>query len=112
MGGSGGPVTKETTVFTGLDSQNATEGNVQHVMAVTQSFTKFMCFGPKPTSSHEDMFTVRVNGVSKAGTCTIPNGGEVVVTVPVSITIKAGELFDVQVTQGSGTGGVTWALAP
>ena len=32
MGGSGGSVAGSATVFTGLDSQNAIEGNVQQVM--------------------------------------------------------------------------------
>jgi hypothetical protein len=38
-------------------------------------------YGSSPsTASHEDVFTVGVKGVSQAGTCRIPNSGEVVVT--------------------------------
>jgi hypothetical protein len=79
-------------------------------MGVTQTFTKFYCFGPTPTAG-SDVFTVRVNGVSQAGTCTIPTGGTTVATETVNITINAGELFDVEVALGNEPGAVTWALA-
>jgi hypothetical protein len=110
-GGSGGSVAASTPVFTGLDSQSATESFVEHIAPFTQTFTKFYCSGPKPGTG-EDVFVVRIAGASQAGTCTVPTGGVSVVTASVSITIKAGELFDVEVTPGSTAGGVTWALAP
>jgi hypothetical protein len=103
-GGSGSIVTEGAEVFTGLDSQSPTEGNVQHVMGVTQTFTKFYCFGPPGA-----VFTVRVGGVDQLPTCT-SNGVTTVLTM-VGITISAGELFDVKV-HVSAPGPVTWALAP
>jgi Collagen triple helix repeat (20 copies) len=109
-GGSGSSVAASTTVFTGLDSQSPTEAIVEKVMGVTQTFANFYCFGPKPTAG-EDVFTVRVDGVSR-GTCKIPTNGTSVVRANVNITINAGELFDVMVEQGNEPGGVTWALAP
>jgi hypothetical protein len=113
MGGSGGSVAGGKKEFLGLDSHGM-EGNVQHVMAVTATFTKFLCFGPKPDSKHEDVFTLRVNGASTTAKCTIPGEGESVVTETLSssVTIKAGELFDVEIAQGNTAGPVTWALAP
>ena len=114
MGGSGGNVAANTaasSLFTGLDSQSATESFVEHIAPFTQTFTKFYCSGPKPGTG-EDTFVFRINGVPQTGTCTVPTGGGSVVTLSVSITIKAGELFDVAVTTGSVAGGVTWALAP
>jgi len=111
MGGSGSSVAPSTSVFTGLDSQSATESFVEHIAPFTQTFTKFYCSGPKPGTG-EDTFVFRINGVPQTGTCTVPTGGGSVVTLSVSITIKAGELFDVAVTTGSVAGGVTWALAP
>jgi len=111
MGGSGSTIAASTTVFTGLDSQGATEAIVQQVVPVTQTFTKFYCFGPRPAAG-TDVFTVRANGVSQPGTCTIPTGGSAVVTANVTITLNAGELFDVEVVQGNMAGAVTWALAP
>jgi hypothetical protein len=111
MGGSGTAVATSATVFTGLDSQSAVEANVEHVIPVTQTFTKFYCFGPSPGVG-TDQFTVRAEGVNTAATCTIPTGGTKVVTAPVSITLTAGELFDVQVVQGNTPGAVSWGLAP
>lgn len=111
MGGSGSSVAASATAFTGLDSQSATEAIVQQVVPVTQTFTKFYCFGPKPAVG-TDAFTVRANGISQPGTCTIPTGGTAVVTATVKITLNAGELFDVEVIQGNTAGGLTWALAP
>jgi hypothetical protein len=111
-GGSGSVVNESATVFTGFASQSSTESTVEQVMGVTQTFTKFYCFGPTPGGITQDVFTVRVNGVSQPGTCTIPTGGAGVVKATVDITINAGELFDVMVEQGSEAGGVTWALAP
>jgi hypothetical protein len=110
MGGSGTSEAASSTVFTGLSSQNVTEAVVEQVAGVTETFTKFYCFGPTPTVG-EDKFTVRVKGVS-VGTCAIPTGGTTVVNAAVNVTIKAGELFDVEVEQGNVSGGVTWALAP
>ena len=112
MGGSGGSVSSNTTAFTGIDVQSTQESNVQHVMPITQTFTKFYCFGPKPTAGNTDVFTVRANGVAKAGTCTIPSGGTSVVVATVNITVNAGELVDVEVKQGNEKGAVTWGLAP
>src|ERR1700730_1914027 len=59
MGASGSSVAASTTVFTGLDSKSLVEADVQQVAAVTQTFTKFYCFGPKPAAG-TDVFTVRV----------------------------------------------------
>jgi hypothetical protein len=113
MGASGSSVVASATVFTGLDSQSGTEGNVQHVVPITQTFTKFFCFGPRPTASTKDVFTVRVNGVSQTGKCEIPTGGESVVEVTgLSIKVTAGSLVDVEVKQGNSAGAVTWSLAP
>src|SRR5262249_18895492 len=96
MGGSGSSVAANATVFTALDSQSGTEGDVQHVSPITQTFTKLFCFGPTPTEGTTDVFTVRVGGVSQTGTCTIPSGGTSVVEVTgLSIEVKAGELIDV-----------------
>jgi hypothetical protein len=111
LGASGSSVAASTTVFTGLDSQSGVEANVQQVVAVTQTFTKFYCFGPKPTVG-TDAFTVRANGKGQVGTCTIPTNGTAVVIAPVNITLNAGELFDVEVVQGNTPGAATWALAP
>jgi Collagen triple helix repeat (20 copies) len=111
MGGSGGSVLASATVFTGLDSQSPTEANVQHVVPVTQTFTKFYCFGPSPGAG-TDQFTVRAAGKGQPGTCVVPTGGTTVVTAAVNITLNAGELFDVEVVQGNTAGAVTWALAP
>jgi hypothetical protein len=108
MGGSGGPVAASHTVFTGLDAQSTTEESVQQVMPASEAFTKFYCFGPKPSGGA--VFKLNVDGVSKAE-CT-STGVTPVTPTTVSVTIPAGELFDVEVVQGSATGAVTWALAP
>jgi hypothetical protein len=113
MGASGSSVAGGATVFTGLDSQSGTEANVQHVAPITLTFTKFFCFGPKPSASTKDVFTVRVNGVPQTGKCEIPTGGESVVEVTgLSIKVTAGSLMDVEVKQGNSAGAVTWGLAP
>jgi|GEM_PF-2765667 len=113
LGGSGGTsvAAGPTPVFTGLGDQSATEASVEQVAGVTQTFTKFYCLGPKPTSG-DDMFQLRVDGASK-GECT-STGGTPPVTTPatVSVTITAGDVFDVEVIQGNTAGPVTWALAP
>jgi Collagen triple helix repeat (20 copies) len=105
MGGSGIAVATGTPVFTGLDSESATEANVEHIAPFSQTFTKFYCFGPS-----EDTFAFRINNVSQTGTCTA--GGGSAVTASVNIPITAGQLFDVEVTPGSTAGVVTWTLAP
>jgi hypothetical protein len=56
------------------------------------------------------VFTVRVNGVSTAATCTIPTGGSSAVSNSISLTITAGQLFDVQIANGSGAGNLYWGL--
>jgi Collagen triple helix repeat (20 copies) len=110
MGGSGGNVVAaSTTVFTGLGTQSATEQPVEQLAGATQTFTKFYCLGPKPTSVNE-VFKLRINGASTSATC--ESVGGTVTTATVSITINAGEVFDVEVKQGETAGGVTWALAP
>ena len=106
MGGSGSSVTAAATVFTGLNSQSSTEQPVEQVMPVTETFTKFYCSSPKPAS-----FELRADGVEKAK-CTSAGGAGPVTPTTVTTMISAGELFDVEVVQGSVTGGVTWALAP
>jgi hypothetical protein len=106
MGGSGGPVTAAATVFTGLNSQSPTAQPVQQVMPVTESFTKFYCSSPKPAS-----FELWADGAEKAK-CTSVGGGGPVTATTVTASISAGELFFVEVIQGSVTGGVSWALAP
>jgi len=111
IGGSGTSVAANTPVFTGLDSQSSTEAEVEHIAPFTQTFTKFYCSGPKPGTG-EDVFVFRINGVSQTEKCTVPTGGGSVVTANVNIPIKAGELFDVEVTPGSVAGVVTWTLAP
>ena len=110
MGGSGSGVAENATVFLGLDSQNATESVVQHVSPITQTFTKFYCFGPEPNVG-KNVFTVRINGLSQVGKCEV--GGASVVVATVSIKVEAGQLVDVEVKQGKkATGADTWALAP
>jgi len=107
-GGSGSNVAKGT-VFTGDDVSSATETLVEHIMPSTQTFTKVYCWAPKPNGA--DVFTVRVNKANVAGTCTVASGTESVASATVSITINAGELFDVQVAQGGTTSvPVTWTL--
>ena len=112
MGGSGGSfVIASATAFTGLDSQNSTEPAVEKVMPVTETFTKFYCFGPKP-SSGSDVFKLRVDGAPTSAECTSTGLTPPVTPTTVNVTISAGELFDVEVVQGNVGGGVTWALAP
>jgi len=107
MGGSGGSsVIASAKAFTGLDSQSPTEQLVEKVMPVTETFTKFYCSSPKPAS-----FEVRADGTEKAK-CTSAGGAPPVTPTVTSFTISAGELFDVEVIQGTEGGGVTWALAP
>jgi hypothetical protein len=113
MGSSGGSVLASTTVFTGLSSQNGTEGLVQQVAPVTQTFTKMYCFGPKGTAGTSDVFTLRVNGANTTAVCTVPTGGTSVVTVTgLNVTVNAGDLIAVRVATGNLAGGVTWGLAP
>ena len=123
LGGSGGSsIAAEKTVFTGLDSQasNATENNVVSIFPETQTFTKFYCFGPKPTGRTSDVFTIRTGKMgskepemgSTTATCTIPSGGSGVATSTVNVTVTAGELADVQVKVGNEAGAVSWGLAP
>jgi hypothetical protein len=107
MGGSGTAVTASTSAFTGLSSQGP-EVEVEHIMPATQTFTKFFCFS---SAAGTDVFTVRVNGVSHSGTCTYAGGGTAV-SASVSIALTAGDLFDVQVAQGTSSGVDTWSLAP
>jgi hypothetical protein len=113
MGSSSGlPLVANSTTFVGTSGASTTETDIEQVVPVTQTYTKFYCFGPKPTAGTSDVFTVRINGVSQTGTCTIPTGGTSVVTATVSITINAGTLVDIQVANGNNAGPVTWALAP
>ncbi len=113
MGSSSGTALPASGVrYVGTSGTSTTESSVEQVSPVTQTFTKFYCFGPKPTAGTSDVFTVRVNGSSQTGNCTIPTGGTSVVTATVSINIPAGSLFDVQVANGNDAGPVTWALAP
>ena len=114
MGGSGGTtVAENTTVFTGLDSQNATESTEQRIVPVTMTFTKFYCAGTPPNGGTKDVFTVRANGASQTGTCEIKEGGTATEKATVSITVKAGELIDVKVDNGKkAAGAVSWGLAP
>jgi hypothetical protein len=107
MGGSGTAVTASAPTFTGLDSHGL-EAEVEHIIPVSQTFTKFFCFS---SAAGSDTFTVRVNGASQTGTCTYAGGGTAV-GATVSIAVKAGDLFDVEVLQGTGTGVDTWSLAP
>ena len=110
MGGSGSSVAENATEFLGLDSHSASESFVQKVSPITQTFTKFYCFGPKPNAGTENVFTVRINGVSQPGTC---EAGGTSVVATVSIKVEAGQLVDVEVKQGKkATGADTWALAP
>ena len=113
MGGSGSSVAASTTVFTGLSAQSATEGPVQQVAPITQTYTKMYCFGPKGTAGTTDVFTLRVNGANTTAVCTVPTGGTSVVTVTgLNVTVTAGSLIDVQVANSNAAGGVTWGLAP
>jgi hypothetical protein len=109
---SGTSLGASATTFVGTSGASTTEANVQFIQPVTQTYTKFYCFGPKPTGGTSDVFTVRVGGASQTGTCTIASGGTTVVTATVSITISAGSLVDVQVANGNSAGAATWALAP
>jgi hypothetical protein len=105
MGGSGTAILASTPSFTGLNS-HGTELEVEHIMPITQTFTKFYCFA---STAGTDVFTVRVNGASKTGTCTYAGGASAVMAT-VTIGVTAGDLFDVEV---DGTAGiVTWTLAP
>ncbi|MFN2614129.1 MAG: hypothetical protein ABR552_04850, partial [Actinomycetota bacterium] len=108
----GGSVAANATAFTGLSSQATTEGLVQQLFPVTQTFTKFYCFGPKPTSGTSDVFTLRVNGADTTATCTVGSGVTTVVLSPINISISGGSLVDVKVVNGNTAGGVTWGLAP
>ena len=111
MGGSGSSVAQEATVFVGLDSQSGAESFVQKVSPITQTFTKFYCFGPEANAGTKNVFTVRINGVSQTGKCEV--SGAPVVVATVSIKVEAGQLVDVEVTQGKKAAGAdTWALAP
>ena len=111
MGGSGSSVAENATEFLGLDSHSATESFVQHVSPITQTFTKFYCFGPEPNAGTKNVFTVRINGASQAGKCEVSGASVVVATV--NIKVEAGQLVDVEVKQGKkATGADTWALAP
>jgi hypothetical protein len=114
IGSSGGSVTGGTTVYTGPSDQVQTtllnEGNVEQIAPTTLTFTHFECFGPKPTAGTNDVFTVRVNGASTSATCTIPTGSSSAVSSSISLTITAGQLFDVQVANGNNAGNVYWGL--
>jgi hypothetical protein len=97
--------------------QSATETNVSQLAPTALTFGHFVCYGPKPTGATSVVFTVRV-GVpgspfaNTSATCTIPTGGGTAVTNAISLTIPAGDLFNVSVAQGNTSGNVYWSLAP
>jgi len=112
LGGSGGSsvAAGPTPVFTGLAAQGS-EANVEQLAGVTQTFTKFYCLGPKPTTG-SDVFKLVVDGVATAATCESTGGTPPAAAAPVNVTITAGEVFEVEVILGNTAGPVTWALAP
>jgi hypothetical protein len=114
-GSSGGSVAASATVFTSPfgTAQSGTEGNVEQIAPTTMTFGHLECFGPKPTGGTSDVFTVRVNGANvTAATCTVPTGGQTPVSNAITLTLHAGDLFDVQVAQGNSAGNVWWSLGP
>jgi hypothetical protein len=112
LGGSGSSVAAgPTVVFTGISDQSATEANVQQIVGSGLTFGHFYCYGPKPTGSTSDVFTLRVNGAATAATCTVAKPNTTGTNV-VSVSVSAGDLVDVQVVNGSAAGQVSWALAP
>ena len=75
---------------------STTEANVEGVVPVTATFTRFDC---KLSSSvaGTTVFTVRINGVSQTGTCDIASGQTSGSNTGVSITVTAGQELAVQV---------------
>ena len=85
-------------------------------MAVTQTFTKFYCFGPKEKAGSTTSYTVMVEGSQVGSSCVIAATATKGANESAGVTIKAGQVFDVRVTTGALEAGQTahaaWALAP
>lgn len=122
-GGSGSSVgLASATVFTGLDSQSATEQFVAHILPTSMTFGHMYCEGPKVTSGSSSVtFTVRIgtpgaNSIAFASstlTCSITSGGTFG-TGTGTAAFTAGQTIDVQVVGGSGAtaAAVSWGVAP
>jgi hypothetical protein len=113
IGSSGTSVAASATVYLGQGVQGATADLVQLVIPATQTYGHFTCFGAKPTAGNTDTFKLFRNGVAVPGaTVVVPSGGTTPVTVAVSITLNPNDLIAVQLVNGNGAGGATWALSP
>jgi hypothetical protein len=113
MGGSNGTVNLNAGPFLAPGrGSSATESDVQGIVPVATTFTHFYCSlsaAPAATAT----FTVRLNGTSQAGTCTLSTA-QTTNNTTVSIPVTAGQLIDVQAStaSGSNTRSASWGLAP
>jgi hypothetical protein len=72
----------------------APEGNVQQIMSVAGHFTALSCFQAL-TDTVAQTYTLRLNGVNTALTCTIPVGSMSASTTGASIAFSPGDLVDI-----------------
>jgi hypothetical protein len=98
--------------YWGADDSSTTEADTRILVPVTTTFTTFYCAVSADPGTGTTTFTVRLNGVSQAGTCAIGAGTSASATV--SIAVTAGDLVTVLVTDSNSVSSVTpyWGLAP
>jgi hypothetical protein len=116
---SGTSLPTTTTTFVGTSGSSSTEANVAQIVGSTQSYGHFYCYGPKPTGSSSDVFTVRIGTLSggspsfssSTATCTV-SSGTISASSSITLTLSAGQSVDVQVVNGNTAGAVSWALGP
>lgn len=112
-GGSGGTFNVSSNRYVSIGVNSATESDVSVLVPITLNFTKFYCQLSSSVSSGSTVFTVRVNGSSQSGTCSIAANSTSSSNTSVSIGVNPGDRLNVLVTNASGIGtrAVYWGLA-
>jgi hypothetical protein len=99
--------------YVGISNNSNNEIHVPALVPVAVTFTKFFCQLSSSVNSGSTDFTVRVNGNSQPGICSVPANGTSGSNTSISVSLTAGDRLNVLVTNSSSSNSraVYWGLA-
>jgi uncharacterized repeat protein (TIGR03803 family) len=83
--------------FMGISAPSLTEASIEQVVALSGHVTAMQCYSQTAPKNSSETFTLRLNGASTAGVCTIAAGASKGSVTGLNLAVTAGNLVDINV---------------